>query len=316
MTALLNFIATPDDADLRLDVFLASRLDGVTRSAIKRLMDDGKVMLNSRIGRPGQKLRLNDVVTADMPETDNSASLKAEDVALDILYEDSDVIVINKPAGMAVHPGAGRSTGTLVNALLGRHGALAQGSGPERPGIVHRLDMGTSGVIVIAKNAASYTSLAAQFKEHSTVRRYLALVWGTLKDKEGVIDLPIGRDTVNRKKISPRTTRAKRAQTHYKVLRAYGAMSLVELTLKTGRTHQVRVHLAAIHHPVVADPLYGGKRKVLGIVKAAEDAVKSAGRQFLHAATLGFTHPVTGNYMEWSVPLPTDMDRVVKALEK
>lgn len=311
-----NFTAGPDDADLRVDVFLASRLDGITRSAIKRLVDDGRVTLNSRIAKPGQKLRPNDVVTADVPAADTTAPLKAEDVALDILYEDSDVIVINKPAGMAVHPGAGRSSGTLVNALLGRHGALASGSASDRPGIVHRLDMDTSGILVVARNAASYASLAAQFKEHSTVRRYLALVWGTLADNEGVIDLPIGRDTVHRKKISARTTRAKNAVTHYKVLRAYGAMTLIELTLKTGRTHQVRVHLAAIHHPVVADPVYGGKRKVMGIVKEAEDAIKSAGRQMLHAATLGFVHPGTGSYMEWSVPPAPDMDRVIKALEQ
>lgn len=311
-----NFIVGAQDADLRLDVFLASRFGGVTRSAIKRLMDDGRVRLNSRPAKPGQKLRLNDVVTADMPAPDSPAPLKAEDVALDILYEDSDVIVINKPAGMSVHPGAGRSSGTLVNALLGRRGALAPGSAPDRPGIVHRLDMDTSGVLVVAKNAASYASLAVQFKEHSTVRRYLALVWGTLADNEGVIDLPIGRDIVDRKKISTRTARARGAVTHYKVLRSYRGVSLLELTLKTGRTHQVRVHLAAIHHPVVADAAYGGRRKVMGVVKEAENAIKSAGRQLLHAATLGFVHPGTGRYMEWSVPPAPDMDRVIKALEQ
>ena len=311
-----NLIVGADDADLRLDVFLAARLEGVTRSAIKRLVDDGRVMLNSRPARAGQKLRLNDVVTAALPEADKAAPLQAEAVPLDILYEDNDVIVINKPAGMAVHPGAGRPFGTLVNALLGRRGALAPGSGADRPGIVHRLDMDTSGVLVVAKNGASYTSLAAQFKEHSTVRRYQALVWGVLDENEGVIDLPIGRDTVNRKKISTRSNRVRSAKTHYKVMRRYKGVTLLELTLKTGRTHQVRVHLAAIHHPVVADPLYGGRRKVMGVSKEAEDAIKSAGRQLLHATTLGFKHPSTGSYMEWSVPPAADMERVINALER
>lgn len=313
----MNFVVEAHDADLRLDVFLASRLADITRSGIKRLMDAGSVTLNSRPAKPGQRLRPNDVVTAAVPATDADGAndTKAEALALDILYEDSDVIVINKPAGMAVHPGAGRPAGTLVNALLAHTRSLAAGSAPDRPGIVHRLDMDTSGVLVVAKNAASYTSLAAQFREHSTVRRYIALVWGAMKDDAGVIDLPLGRDITHRKKISTRTRKARVAETHYRALKRYHGFTLVELTLKTGRTHQVRAHLAAIHHPVVADPVYGGVRKVVSVGKEAGDAIKSAGRQLLHAETLGFVHPGTGSYMEWRVPPPADMEKVLKALE-
>ncbi|MBI5886185.1 MAG: RluA family pseudouridine synthase [Deltaproteobacteria bacterium] len=315
MTNLLNFVVEAPDADVRLDVFLASRLAGLTRSGIKRLMDAGSVTLNSRPAKPGQRLRPDDIVTAAVPVVGGADDTKAEALALDILYEDSDVIVINKPAGMAVHPGAGRKSGTLVNALLAHTSSLAPGSAPDRPGIVHRLDMDTSGVLVVAKNGASYASLAAQFKEHSTVRRYLALVWGAMKDDAGVIDIPLGRDVTHRKKISARTRKARSAETRYRVLKRYRGLTLVELTLKTGRTHQVRAHLASIHHPVAADPVYGGRRKAAGVGKEAGDAIKAAGRQLLHAATLGFIHPGTGMYMEWSVPLPADMGRVIDALE-
>lgn len=319
MTASLNFTATDDDADTRLDVFLAARLSGLTRSGIKRLVDDGLATINGKPGKPGNKLRSSDAITVEVPQPSSAAPLP-ENLPFEILFEDADILVINKPAGMAVHPGAGRSSGTLVNALLfytkDYKQGLPRGSGDDRPGIVHRIDKDTSGVLVVAKNDEAHAALAAQFKSHTTVRRYLALVGGVMRDNDGTIDLPLGRDSSHRKKISARTRKARSAVTQYKVLKRYQGLTLLELTLKTGRTHQVRAHLSAIHHPIAGDPVYGGKLPSAGVAKKAAAALKTIHRQLLHAATLGLIHPRTGLYIEWSVSAPDDMARVMKALDE
>ncbi|MBI5561899.1 MAG: RluA family pseudouridine synthase [Deltaproteobacteria bacterium] len=314
MTTTWNLIADAADEGKRLDVFIAANLPVFTRSGIKRLMEADAVTVNGGPGKPGQRLKFNDMVTvkAALP---SSLELQPEDIPLNVVYEDSDVLVINKPAGISVHPGAGRASGTLVNALLHYTKDLALAAGADRPGIVHRLDKDTTGLLVVAKNDAAYASLASQFKAHSTVRRYKALVWGAMRDNEGAIDLPLGRDAGDRKKISTRTKKARSAVTVYRVIKRYPPFTLLELTLKTGRTHQVRAHLAAIKHPVACDPVYGSGRQSAGLPAEVKAAIKKTGRQLLHAETLGFVHPATGAYMEWSAPLPEDMATVIRALE-
>lgn len=309
-----KFIVGPDDSGKRLDVFLTGRLPELTRSGVKRLLEEGRVAINGKPAKAGHKVRAGESVSAALPQKAPDTTAP-EDISLEILYSDDDIIVVNKPYGLAVHPGAGRHSGTLVNALLFHAGRLSSLGGPLRPGIVHRLDKDTTGVLVAAKNDASHAKLARQFKEHTTGRRYIALVWGSLEKDEGSIDLPIGRDTVQRKKISTRTTKSRTAVTGYKTLKRYPQMTLVELKLLTGRTHQIRVHLAAINHPVVGDQVYGRRKPPSILPKPVLDALKKIHRQMLHAYTLGFTHPSTGEQMEFKAPLPPDMEGMIRLLE-
>lgn len=317
MTSIRTFIAQPLDASpsTRLDVFLAARLEGVSRSAIKNMFCLGLVTLNGRAPKPGCKIRPGDEVRVAVTKPDEkSKTPQPESMPLEILYEDEDVIVVNKPAGMAVHPGAGRKGGTLVNALLAHTQTLSGGNSPERPGIVHRLDKDTAGLLVIAKNDAAYEGLSRQFKGHSSRRKYVALVWGRVEKESGEIDIPIGRDRKHRKKISPRTDSPKQAVTRFEVARRYRYFTLLELTLKTGRTHQVRVHLSAINHPVVCDPTYGRKKPPDMLSKPVADEIKKIKRQMLHAQTLGFVHPSTGGYLEFSSPMPDDMRALIEII--
>lgn len=310
-----SYSATGGDVRTRLDVFLAERCPELTRSAVKNLLEKGLVLVNGSSAKAGYRLHDGDRVDVEVPQADTS-ELAGEDIPLDILYEDSEIIIINKPSGLVVHPGAGVRCGTLVNALAHHTRELSSVGGPQRPGIVHRLDKDTTGVLAVAKNDASHASLALQFKEHSTTRRYVALVWGIVKDDEGEIDLPLGRDVTHRKKISIRTRKSRHALTRYRVLSRYSFMSLVELTPLTGRTHQLRVHLAAINHPVAGDPLYCRRKPPQAMPKPVVDALKAIKRQLLHAETLGIRHPATGEYMEFSAPMPPDMAAVVDALEE
>lgn len=315
MDTVRIFKATAIDASTRLDVFLAGKLPDLTRSRIKALLEDGRVLVNNKAVKAGLKLKGTEEVSINVPEPEAGA-IEAENIGLDVLFDDNDVVVVNKPADMAVHPGAGRSTGTLVNALLGMKKPLAPTGGPLRPGIVHRLDKDTTGVLVVARNDRSYHFLSGQFKERTSSRKYLALVWGMMPAEEGTIDIAIGRDSVHRKKISTKARRKREAVTRYKVLKRFPLISLVELKLETGRTHQIRVHLAEVKHPVVGDQVYGKRGVPPALPKEAADSLRRVNRQMLHAATLGFTHPSTGEWMEFSAPLPEDMQGLIDALEK
>ncbi|HBG47056.1 MAG TPA: RNA pseudouridine synthase [Deltaproteobacteria bacterium] len=314
MEKVHTFTVTAEESSERLDIFLSGRLPELTRSRIKALTQEGRAAVNGRSAKAGQKVRENDTVSVSLPEI--SAPLPdPEDIPLDILYEDDDIIVVNKEAQIAVHPGAGRSSGTLVNALLFRT-RLASIGGPWRPGIVHRLDKDTTGALVIAKNDQSYLKLTRQFKERTSSRKYIALVWGSMKDDAGTIDMPIGRDSVHRKRISTRARIKRSAITNYRVLGRFPLMTLLELKLETGRTHQIRVHLSEIKHPVVGDQVYGKRAVPPALDKKAADILKGIGRQMLHAYMLGITHPRTGDSMEFTAPMPPDMEKLVEALRE
>jgi 23S rRNA pseudouridine1911/1915/1917 synthase len=301
----------PEHDGLRLDRVLASEIAGHSRSQIQRLIEDGHVTL-PRVQRlkANTPVREGDVITVTLPEP-VAASPTAEEIHLDVLYEDADLIVINKPAGMVVHPGAGNETGTLVNALLHHVTDLSGIGGELRPGIVHRLDKGTSGVIVVAKNDAAHQELSRQFHDREVEKHYVALVWGLVHQRKR-IDIPIGRDPVHREKISTRARRARAAVTRVTWARHIPGLSLLRIAIHTGRTHQIRVHLNAIGHPIVGDSLYGGvHRRVPQHLRP----VLRLNRPFLHAERLAFRHPRTGEYLEFSAPLPDDLRAVLADVE-
>jgi 23S rRNA pseudouridine1911/1915/1917 synthase len=290
------------DADgVRVDSYLAAVNKELSRSYIQKLIDDGQVLVNNRIVKSNYKLRINETITMNIPEP-VELKLNAENISLDILYEDDDVIVVNKPQGMVVHPAVGNHSGTLVNALLGHCNDLSGINGVMRPGIVHRIDKDTSGVLLIAKNDSAHRNLAEQIKEHSVNRRYIALVEGIVKPDKGTIEGAIGRHPVDRKKMDI-VPGGKFAVTHFSVLKRFKKHTLVEAKLETGRTHQIRVHMAHIGHPVVGDAVYG--------IKKQEYDLKG---QALHAAVLGFVHPRTGQYIEFKAPLPLYFEELIKKL--
>lgn len=314
MAETRTFLVSQEDASKRLDLFLTDSLKALTRSAVKGLIKEGRALVNGKKTKAGLRLKYGEEVSIDLPEP-RPQVLKAEDIPLDIIYEDNDIIVVNKQAGLAVHPGAGRFSGTLVNALINHTQDLSDVGGPLRLGIVHRIDKDTTGSLVIAKNNLSHLALSRQFKEHTTGRRYLALVWGAFKEDVGTIDLNIGRDSSERKKISTRARRSRKAVTHWRVIGRYTFMTLLELTLETGRTHQIRVHLSAINHPVVGDQVYGKRVAPASMDKAVADKLKSIKRQLLHARTLVIAHPTTGEEMKFKAPLPPDMAQVLELLD-
>ncbi|MGQ0810195.1 MAG: RluA family pseudouridine synthase [Nitrospiraceae bacterium] len=302
---------TAGEAPKRLDVFLVNREPVISRSALQRLIEKGCIRINEQVVKPSQKIKPGDKITMDVPRPE-PLELKGEAIPLEVLFEDAHVLVLNKPSGIVVHPAPGNWSGTLVNALLHHFetsgGAVSTIGGKERPGLVHRLDKETSGVMVIAKNDQTHRGLAAQFKQHTITRAYEALVWGVPKKGHGVIELAIGRDTKERKKFSARTARPKESVTEYQVQQRFGKLAAhVVLLPKTGRTHQLRVHLNSIGHPVLGDPTYGG-RKVCLIEHIAIPRV------MLHARTLGFVHPASATYQEFSADLPSDMETVREVL--
>ena len=301
----------------RLDQFLADSLPELSRSQIKKLIEDGLILCDGERVKAGNKLRGGETVQVEIPSPEPIEALP-EDIPLDILYEDSSLIVINKPAGMVVHPAPGHSSGTLVNALLYHCRDLSGIGGCLRPGIVHRLDKDTSGVMVVSKDDEAHQGLAEQFKEHSISRKYVAFVFGQVQNNTGTVDKPIGRHPQERKKMSGASRSGRRAVTHWQVLQRFDKdrLTCVELTLETGRTHQIRVHLSEMNLPVVGDPVYGGHKKSNAIGDARlRSLVQGLKRQALHARHLGFRHPVTGAWLEFESPLPQDMADILEYLQ-
>jgi 23S rRNA pseudouridine1911/1915/1917 synthase len=296
-----QFLVQVTDAGLRLDRFLTDKAGGPSRSQIRKLIDQGLVQVNGLQVKAGYLVRVGDNIQLQIPPP-KPIELKAQAIPLDILYEDADIIVINKPPGMVVHPAVGNYEGTLVNALLAHCKDLSGIGGTLRPGIVHRLDKDTSGVMVAVKNDLAHIALSAQIKDRTAERWYLALVHGNIRRDEALIDAPIARHPINRKQMAVMET-GRQARTWYCVQERFGQHTLVECRLETGRTHQIRVHMAYIRHPVVGDPVYSGHRDQQGMI-----------RQALHAYHLGFRHPRTAEPLSFSVPLPSDMAEILDKL--
>jgi 23S rRNA pseudouridine1911/1915/1917 synthase len=285
----------------RLDVFIARRLPELTRSRVKRLIEDGCVAVAGERAKPALRLESGQRVSVEVPPPAPSRAVP-EPIALDVLYEDADVLAVNKPAGMTVHPAPGHATSTLVNAILAHCSDLSGIGGVMRPGIVHRLDRDTSGVILVAKNDASHRSLARQLKDRTVEKTYVALVEGTPKPAEGVIDAPIGRDPRRRERMSV-IVGAREAVTAYRVIDRFAGYALVEARPRTGRTHQIRVHLAAIGHPIAGDRVYGKRTPLVE-------------RQFLHALRIAFDHPRSGERVTLEAPIAPDLDETLRKLRR
>ncbi len=297
----------------RLDAWLARRLPALSRSRLQALIGDGHVLLDGARARPSARLRAGQAVHVDVPAP-VPAEPQAEDIPIAVVYEDAHLLVVNKPAGLVVHPGAGTSRGTLVNALLGHVRDLSGVGGVLRPGIVHRLDRGTSGLLVVAKDDETHRSLVRQFAGRTVEKEYLALVLGNPARDSGEVDSPIGRDPVHRQKMSVRAPRGREARTSWRVEERFDAAALLRVRIHTGRTHQVRVHLASIGHPVAGDAVYGGKRTLPSRRGAAREAFAFLDRPALHAARLAFTHPATGERLTFEAPLPPDLESVLARL--
>ena len=277
----------------RIDKYLSEQLEDMTRSHIQKLIKENMVRVNGMTVKSNFKLSASDQIEVEIPEL-KEPDILPENIPLDILYEDQDILVVNKPSGMVVHPAPGHYTGTLVNAIMYHCKDNLSGiNGVMRPGIVHRIDMDTTGSLLICKNDRAHQALAEQLKEHSITRKYHAIVHGRLKEDEGTIDKPIGRHPIDRKKMSVHCTNGREAVTHYRVLKRFQQFTYIECQLETGRTHQIRVHMSSIGHPILGDQVYG----------PAKCPYKLQG-QTLHAKVLGITHPTTGEYMEFDAPLP------------
>lgn len=290
----------------RLDSVLAGMMPEYSRSFIQKLFENGSITVGGDpCSEKKRKAAAGDIVEITIPQPER-LEVEAEDIPLDIVYEDDELLVVDKPAGMVVHPAPGNHSGTLVNALMYHCGdALSSINGVIRPGIVHRIDKDTSGLLMVAKTDRAHNALSAQLAEHSITRKYKAIVYSNIKEDEGTVDKPIGRDPGNRLRNAVVYTNSKNAVTHYRVLERFGGFTLVEAVLETGRTHQIRVHMAYIRHPLLGDTLYGPAKNRYG-----------AKRQMLHAGVLGFVHPVTGKYMEFNSPLPQDFEDVLAKLRK
>jgi len=311
-----TFIAPVEETPSRLDLAVCRAMPALSRSTARRLIEAGCVTVNGQPERASLKVRGGELICVIVPPP-VPAEPVAESIPLDILYEDADVVVINKPAGMVVHQGAGNSTGTLVNALLGHCDDLSGIGGELRPGIVHRIDKDTSGILVAAKNDRAHQSLAEQFRRHSVKRLYHALVFGAPRDESGRIESAIGRHPVDRKRMSGTARHGKQAVTRWKVLARYERLTFLELRLETGRTHQIRVHLSEKGHPLVGDEVYGGAGRLTAITDPRlKKLITELNRQALHAMTLGFIHPADGRYLEFTTPLPDDMQKILDYLDR
>ncbi len=292
-----------DEVGQRLDRYLASVLKGVSRTKVQQLIERGAVLVNGHSSKPGYALRTGDEVQILSLKPNNRAgTIKPRQLPLDVVYEDHDLLVVNKAAGMVVHPAPGHHEDTLVNALLTRYPDIQKDGADQRPGIIHRLDKDTSGLIIIARNAATQAALVDQMKHHEIVKRYLALVEGVVALDQGSIDAPIGRNPRHRQQMAITAKGSREARTHFRVLQRFARHTLLLLELETGRTHQIRVHLKAIGHPVVGDPIYGSRKATPGLMLK---------RQFLHAYQIRLTHPTTGATIELEAALPDDLQAVL-----
>lgn len=303
-----DIIVQPSDAGERIDSFLAKKTD-ITRSQIQKLIDNDDVSINGRLTSRHYRIKAGDAIVVRMPEKE-IAGLVPEQIPIEILYKDKFVVVVNKPADMVVYPAAGHTQGTLMNAIAYHCHKLASVGGPLRMGVVHRLDKDTSGVMVVALDDKAYYNLVEQFRERTINRKYIALVYGSLKENSGKISLAIGRSGSDRKKMSTKARRGKEAVTNWKVLERLENATLIEARLGTGRTHQIRVHFASSGHPVMGDRTYGKKTEIE--IKKKRIIIP---RQMLHAETLGFIHPMTGEYMEFSSPLPEDIKKALADID-
>lgn len=301
------------DANLRLDAYLAAGISDWSRARIQRLIEDGDVLVNGRAVKPSYKLRAGDAIEVELV-TASATEFTPEHIPLEIVYEDAELVVVNKPAGLVVHPGAGIKSGTLANALAFHFRQLSGRGGRERPGIVHRLDKDTSGLIVVAKTEEAHEKLSEQFRTREVFKSYLALVHGRVADESGRIEQPIARDPRHRTRMA--VVRGGRpALSLYRVQKSFERFTLLEVEIKTGRTHQIRVHLQWLKHPVVGDETYGGGRDKTIADTRVRAAVARLGRIFLHAARLGFQHPRTLERLNFQSPLPTELTELLKVLE-
>jgi 23S rRNA pseudouridine1911/1915/1917 synthase len=309
-----EFIVAEGEQGLRMDVFLPQKDPTLSRSQAKRLIEDGDAIVDGKPVRASHRLKPGEKVSLRKPPPVPS-EIVPEAIPLHILYEDGAIIVVDKPAGMVVHPAAGNYSGTLVNALQHHCRNLSGIGGVMRPGIVHRLDKGTSGLMVAAKSDEAHRHLAEQFKRRQVSKHYTALVHGNLCEDEGVADAAVGRHPVERKKMSTASRRGKAALTRWRVLERFGAFTLLEAKIETGRTHQIRVHLSALGHPVAGDSVYGASKRAVE-TPALRAVLKKLPRQALHAGRLSFAHPVTGEEMSFESPLPEDMAEVIRFLRE
>ena len=299
------FSAEDTDTGKRADKFLSDKLENISRSALQEYFSDGNVLVNGKQQGKNYRLRFNDRLEITVPDPVVYEAV-AENIPLDIVYEDTDVIVVNKPKNMVVHPAAGNYSGTLVNALLHHcKDSLSGINGVLRPGIVHRIDKNTSGLLIVAKNDTAHRKIAEQIKDHSFTREYEAVVCGNIKEYEGTVNQPIGRNPNDRKKMAVTAVNSKEAVTHFKVLQRFGQYTHIAVTLETGRTHQIRVHMAYINHPVAGDDVYG-----------SDKLTSKLGGQCLHARKIGFVHPSSGEYMEFTSELPRYFSDFLTELEK
>lgn len=301
---MTNELFVCEENGVRLDAFVSGTCD-ISRSLAADIIDQGLVTVNGKKAKKSAKLSAGDEVSVEMPELSEPEAVP-QDIPLDIVYEDADLLVVNKPKGMVVHPAPGNPDGTLVNALLYHcKGSLSGINGVLRPGIVHRIDKDTSGLLIVAKNDKSHNHLAEQIKEHSFTREYRAVVYGNVKNDSGTVDAPIGRDPKNRQRMAVVYVNSKPAVTHYEVLKRYEGFTFMKFRLETGRTHQIRVHMASLGHPLAGDPVYGPKK-----------VISSLQGQCLHAGLIGFIHPTTGEYMEFTSEIPTYFSDYLKALKE
>jgi 23S rRNA pseudouridine1911/1915/1917 synthase len=308
-----EIIIPPGQTKDRLDLYLTHHVENATRTKVQEAIDNGEVLVNGALTKSSYKINPLDVISIHLSKPD-PPTVVAEPIDLSIVYEDSALLVIDKPAGMVTHPAYKNYSGTLVNALL-HHTALLSQPHPMRPGIVHRLDKDTSGLLVVAKDETTHQKLSRQFAEKTSEREYNAIAWGVFREREGIVDAPLGRSKRDRKKVAV-IDDGKHAVTEYTVIEQFEYLAFIRLKLRTGRTHQIRVHLAHIHHPIFGDPTYGGREIVAGGVEGKKKAevknlLEQIHRQALHARTLGFVHPGTKEFMKFSAPLPEDFTRVL-----
>ena len=308
----LTFKIGPDDAGVRLDAFLASQIEGWSRARLQRLIETEDVLVNGNAGKPSYKLREHDELEVELT-TPATTSFTPEPIPIDVVYEDDTLVVVNKPAGLVVHPAAGIQSGTLANALA-HHFQQLPNPTSVRPGIVHRLDRDTSGLLVVAKTEAALENLSDQFRARSVYKSYAALVHGRVQSDAGKIDQPLARDPSNRTRMAV-VRGGRSALSLYRVNRRFNRFTLLDVDLKTGRTHQIRVHLAWLKHPVVGDEIYGGGRDNTIQNPRLKSQIRNLGRQFLHAEKLAFTHPATGARVEFHSPLPPHLSDLLSEIE-